>query len=37
MRAVRAGDTDGRSIDLQVLGLGSDGHIGFNEPSSSLA
>jgi glucosamine-6-phosphate deaminase len=24
-------------IDLQVLGLGSDGHIGFNEPSSSLA
>jgi glucosamine-6-phosphate deaminase len=23
-------------IDLQVLGLGSDGHIGFNEPSSSL-
>jgi glucosamine-6-phosphate deaminase len=24
-------------IDLQVLGIGSDGHIGFNEPSSSLA
>jgi glucosamine-6-phosphate deaminase len=24
-------------IDLQVLGLGSDCHIGFNEPSSSLA
>jgi len=24
-------------IDLQVLGLGSEGHIGFNEPSSSLA
>jgi len=24
-------------IDLQVLGLGCDGHIGFNEPSSSLA
>lgn len=23
-------------IDLQILGLGSDGHIGFNEPSSSL-
>jgi glucosamine-6-phosphate deaminase len=23
-------------IDLQVLGVGSDGHIGFNEPSSSL-
>ncbi len=24
-------------IDLQVLGIGADGHIGFNEPSSSLA
>jgi len=24
-------------IDLQILGLGSDGHIGFNEPSSSLS
>jgi glucosamine-6-phosphate deaminase len=24
-------------IDLQLLGLGSEGHIGFNEPSSSLA
>ncbi len=24
-------------VDLQLLGLGSDGHIGFNEPSSSLA
>lgn len=24
-------------IDLQVLGLGHDGHIGFNEPTSSLA
>jgi glucosamine-6-phosphate deaminase len=24
-------------IDLQVLGIGSDGHIGFNEPASSLA
>jgi len=23
-------------IDLQVLGIGTDGHIGFNEPSSSL-
>ncbi len=28
-------DADG--IDLQLLGIGSDGHIGFNEPSSSLA
>jgi len=24
-------------IDLQLLGLGSDGHLGFNEPGSSLA
>jgi glucosamine-6-phosphate deaminase len=24
-------------IDIQVLGIGGDGHIGFNEPSSSLA
>ena len=24
-------------IDLQILGIGANGHIGFNEPSSSLA
>lgn len=24
-------------IDMQILGVGRDGHIGFNEPSSSLA
>jgi len=24
-------------VDLQLLGVGRDGHIGFNEPSSSLA
>lgn len=24
-------------VDLQVLGVGTDGHIGFNEPGSSLA
>lgn len=24
-------------VDLQILGIGTDGHIGFNEPSSSLA
>lgn len=24
-------------LDIQVLGLGTDGHIGFNEPSSSLS
>ena len=28
---------DAGGIDLQLLGLGSDGHIGFNEPTSSLA
>ena len=31
----RIGEAGG--IDLQVLGIGTDGHIGFNEPSSSLA
>jgi glucosamine-6-phosphate deaminase len=31
-RAIRAAG----GIDLQVLGIGGDGHIGFNEPSSSL-
>ena len=24
-------------IDVQILGIGADGHIGFNEPGSSLA
>ena len=24
-------------IDLQILGIGSDGHIAFNEPTSSLS
>ena len=27
---------DAGGIDLQVLGIGANGHIGFNEPSSSL-
>ena len=27
---------DAGGIDLQVLGIGGDGHIAFNEPSSSL-
>jgi glucosamine-6-phosphate deaminase len=27
---------DSGGIDLQILGIGSDGHIAFNEPSSSL-
>lgn len=29
--------TNAGGIDLQVLGIGSDGHIGFNEPTSSFA
>lgn len=32
-RAIR----DAGGIDIQVLGIGSDGHIGFNEPGGSLA
>ncbi len=29
--------TDAGGVDLQVLGIGSTGHVGFNEPSSSFA
>jgi len=29
--------SDSGGIDLQILGIGSDGHIGFNEPTSSFA
>ena len=29
--------TSCHGIDIQVLGIGGDGHIGFNEPTSSLA
>jgi len=28
---------DAGGIDVQILGLGTDGHIAFNEPGSSLA
>jgi glucosamine-6-phosphate deaminase len=28
---------DAGGVDLQVLGIGSDGHLAFNEPGSSLA
>jgi glucosamine-6-phosphate deaminase len=28
---------DAGGIDVQILGIGTNGHIGFNEPSSSLA
>ncbi len=29
--------TEAGGVDLQILGIGSDGHVGFNEPGSSLA
>jgi glucosamine-6-phosphate deaminase len=29
--------TEAGGVDLQILGIGTDGHIGFNEPGSSLA
>jgi glucosamine-6-phosphate deaminase len=28
---------DAGGVDLQILGIGTDGHVAFNEPSSSLA
>lgn len=28
---------DAGGVDLQLLGIGTDGHVGFNEPGSSLA
>ena len=34
--AYEAAIREAGGIDLQLLGIGSDGHIGFNEPSSSL-
>lgn len=35
--AYEKGIADDGGIDIQVLGIGSDGHIGFNEPTTSLA
>ncbi len=35
--AYEASIADAGGIDLQLLGIGADGHIGFNEPGSSLA
>jgi glucosamine-6-phosphate deaminase len=35
--AYEAAIREAGGIDLQLLGVGSDGHIGFNEPGSSLA
>ena len=36
-RAYEDAIRDAGGVDLQLLGLGTDGHIGFNEPGSSLA
>lgn len=35
--AYEAAITDAGGVDLQILGIGRTGHIGFNEPGSSLA
>ncbi|MBE1547195.1 glucosamine-6-phosphate deaminase [Mycobacterium sp. OAS707] len=35
--AYEAAIRDAGGIDVQILGIGTDGHIGFNEPGSSLA
>lgn len=35
--AYEAAIRDAGGVDLQILGIGTDGHIGFNEPGSSLA
>ena len=36
-QAYEEGIREAGGIDIQVLGIGTDGHIAFNEPSSSLA
>ena len=35
--AYEAAIGDAGGVDVQILGIGTDGHIGFNEPGSSLA
>lgn len=35
--AYEAAIRDAGGVDLQILGIGTDGHIAFNEPGSSLA
>lgn len=35
--AYEAAIREAGGVDVQILGIGSNGHIGFNEPSSSLA
>lgn len=36
-RAYERAIVDAGGVDLQLLGIGANGHIGFNEPTSSLA
>jgi glucosamine-6-phosphate deaminase len=36
-RAYEQAIADAGGVDLQLLGIGTDGHVAFNEPSSSLA
>ncbi len=36
-RQYEAAIRDAGGVDLQILGIGTDGHIAFNEPGSSLA
>ena len=36
-RICAVGIAEAGGVDLQVLGIGADGHIAFNEPGSSLA
>lgn len=36
-RAYEEAIRDAGGVDLQILGVGTDGHVGFNEPTSSLA
>ena len=35
--AYEAAITEAGGVDVQLLGIGTDGHVGFNEPGSSLA
>ena len=37
LSASYAAITQAGGVDLQILGIGTDGHVGFNEPGSSLA
>ena len=37
LRGYEAAIAAAGGVDLQILGIGTDGHIGFNEPGSSLA